>query len=171
VTSARLAPGSAEVEDAFIALGSNVGDRRVELDRAFDAIARLPGTTLVARSSCYESAPHEATGDDYLNAAAHVRTSLAPTALLRALQEIERAHGRTRPFARAPRTLDLDLLVFGTRVLATPELELPHPRLAERAFALAPLAEIAPDLDIPGRGRVHDLLAAVAGQRIAKLAR
>ena len=96
---------------------------------------------------------------------------LAPLDLLRALQDIELAHGRERPFPRAPRTLDLDLLLHGTRTLHTPELELPHPRLAERAFVLAPLAEVAPGLDVPGRGRVEVLCAAVAGQRLAKLKR
>ncbi|MEO7115958.1 MAG: 2-amino-4-hydroxy-6-hydroxymethyldihydropteridine diphosphokinase, partial [Caldimonas sp.] len=95
----------------------------------------------------------------------------APLTLLRALQDIEARHGRTRPFPRAPRTLDLDLLVFGARTMATPELTLPHPRLAARAFVLAPLAEIAPGLVVPRVGRVKSLLAAVASQAIAKLHR
>ncbi len=170
MTPARSDDAS-RVEDAFIGLGSNLGDRAGELDRAFVEIETLPATTLVARSSYYESAPVEATGDDYLNAVAHVRTSLAPLALLRALQGIEAQHGRSRPFPRAPRTLDLDLLVFGARTMATPALTLPHPRLAGRAFVLAPLAEIAPGLAVPGVGRVKALLAAVASQAIAKLDR
>lgn len=163
-------PGSEglDVEDAFIGLGSNLGDRVGELDRAFDEIALLPATTLVARSSYYESAPVDAVGDDYLNAVAHVRTSLAPVDLLRALQGIEARHGRLRPFPRAPRTLDLDLLLLGTLTLATPELTLPHPRLGERAFVLVPLCEIAPGLDVPGCGRVEALRAAVADQAIAR---
>ena len=171
MTSAGLDDASSVAEDAFIGLGSNLGDRVAELDRAFDAIARLPTTTLVARSTFYESAPLDAAGDDYVNAVAHVRTSLAPLDLLHALLGIEQAHGRERPFPRAPRTLDLDLLLHGTRTMQTPELELPHPRLAERAFVLAPLTEVAPGLDVPGRGTVEVLLAAVAGQRLAKLKR
>ena len=171
MTTGRLDEATGGVEDAFIGLGSNLGDRLAELDRAFGEIARIAATTLVARSSCYESAPIDAPGDDYLNAVAHVRTSLTPLDLLHALQAIEQVHGRARPFPRAPRTLDLDLLVFGARSMHTPELELPHPRLAERAFALVPLAEVAPGLDIPGCGRVQSLLAAVATQRLAKLKR
>lgn len=171
MTADRPGDATGDGEDVFIGLGSNLGDRAAELDRAFDAIARLPATALVARSSYYESAPLDAPGGDYLNAVARVRTSLAPLDLLHALQGIEQAQGRARPFARAPRTLDLDLLLFGTRVMVTPELELPHPRLAERAFVLAPLAEIAPGLDVPGRGGVEALRAAVASQQLAKLKR
>jgi 2-amino-4-hydroxy-6-hydroxymethyldihydropteridine diphosphokinase len=157
--------------DAYIGLGSNLGDRVSELDRAFAEIAALPATTLVARSSCYESAPVEASGGDYLNAVAHVRTSLAPLALLRALQAIEARHGRLRPFKNAPRTLDLDLLLHGDGVLDTAELSLPHPRLHERAFVLVPLAEIAPALVLPTHGTARDLAGRVAAQRIAKLKR
>ena len=171
MTSAGLDDASSVAEKAFIGLGSNLGDRVAELDRAFYEIARLPATTLIARSAYYQSAPLDAPGDDYVNAVAEVRTSLAPLDLLRALQGIEQAHGRDRPFPRAPRTLDLDLLLHGTGMLHTPELELPHPRLAERAFVLVPLAEIAPGLDVPGRGRVEVLLAAVRAQRLARLKR
>jgi 2-amino-4-hydroxy-6-hydroxymethyldihydropteridine diphosphokinase len=152
-------------EDAFIGLGSNLGDRVAELDHAFAEIAGLPETTLVARSSYYQSAPLDAPGEDYVNAVAHVRTSLAPIALLHALHGIEHEHGRARPFPNAPRTLDLDLLLHGVRTMETPELELPHPRLADRAFV------IAPGLIVPGRGRVEALCAAVATQRLAKLKR
>jgi 2-amino-4-hydroxy-6-hydroxymethyldihydropteridine diphosphokinase len=171
VTTGRAGDATSVGEDAFIALGSNLGDRVAEIDRAFEEIARLPETTLVARSSYYRSAPLDAPGEDYVNAVAHVRTSLAPIALLRALHGIEHEHGRARPFPNAPRTLDLDLLLHGARTMHTPELELPHPRLAERAFVLVPLAEIAPGLDVPGRGRVEALCAAVATQAIAKLKR
>jgi len=134
-------------------------------------MARITCTELVARSSLYGSAPIDADGDDYVNAVAHVRTALAPEALLRELQAIERAHGRERPFANAPRTLDLDLLLHGDAVVASMALTLPHPRLHERAFVLVPLAEIAPDLVIRGHGHIAGLLAAVAGQRVAKLDR
>jgi len=164
------APAAAEIAgDAFIGLGSNLGDRAAEIDRAVAEIAALPATTLVACSSSYASAPLDASGGDYLNAVARVRTSLAPLDLLHALQAIERRHGRVRPFAGAPRTLDLDLLLYGDLEIATDELSLPHPRLHERAFVLAPLLEIAPGLVVPGRGKVSDLRSAVAAQRVARL--
>ena len=157
--------------DAFIGLGANLGDRAREIESAGAEIAALATTTLIARSALYASAPLDAPGGEYLNAVAHVRTALAPLELLRALQAIESRHGRIRPFAGAPRTLDLDLLLYGDIVLASDELTLPHPRLHERAFVLVPLAEIAPGLVVPGRGRVVDLCAAVASQRVAKLDR
>jgi 2-amino-4-hydroxy-6-hydroxymethyldihydropteridine diphosphokinase len=157
--------------DAYIGLGSNVGDRVAEIERALAEIAALPETTLVARSSLYRTAPVEAGGDDYVNAVARVRTTLAPTALLHALQAIELGHGRQRPFANAPRTLDLDLLLHGDAAVASDALTLPHPRLHHRAFVVVPLAEIAPDLVVPGRGTVAALRAAVQGQRVAKLDR
>jgi 2-amino-4-hydroxy-6-hydroxymethyldihydropteridine diphosphokinase len=158
-------------EDAFIALGSNLGDRGAEIERALAEIAALPGTQLVARSAQYETAPLQAGGDDYRNAVAQVRTTLGPLTLLHALLDIERHHGRVRRFVNAPRTLDLDLLLHGTAEVASDALVLPHPRMHERAFVLAPLAEIAPGLVVPGRGRVEELLRGVAGQRIAKLDR
>ena len=166
------APASAVAPiDAFIGLGANLGDRAREIESAGAEIAALATTVLVARSALYASAPHDAPGGEYLNAVAHVRTALAPLELLRALQAIESRHGRVRPFAGAPRTLDLDLLLYGDIVLASDELTLPHPRLHERAFVLVPLAEIAPGLVVPGRGRVVDLCAAVSSQRVAKLDR
>jgi len=158
-------------EEAFIGLGSNLGDRVAAIESALTEIAALPGTCLVARSSLYESAPIDAGGCDYLNSVARVRTTLAPLELLRALQAIEARQGRLRPYTNAPRTLDLDLLLHGDAVLATDALALPHPRLHERAFVLLPLTEIAPDLHIPGRGPVATLLGAVATQRVAKLVR
>jgi len=157
--------------DAFIGLGANLGDRARQIEAACVDIAALPMTTLVARSALYASAPLDAPGGEYLNAVAHVRSALAPLELLRALQAIEARHGRVRPFAGAPRTLDLDLLLYGDLAVASDELTLPHPRLHERAFVLVPLAEIAPDCIVPGKGRVADLCAAVASQRVAKLDR
>ena len=166
------APTSAVApSDAFIGLGANLGDRARQIDSACAEIAALPATSLVARSALYASAPLDAPGGEYLNAVAHVRSALAPLDLLRALQAIEARHGRVRPFAGAPRTLDLDLLLYGELVLANDELTLPHPRLHERAFVLVPLAEIAPERVVPGRGCVADLGAAVASQRVAKLVR
>jgi 2-amino-4-hydroxy-6-hydroxymethyldihydropteridine diphosphokinase len=158
-------------EEAFIGLGSNLGDRAASLEAAFGAIAALPGTRLVARSSLYESAPLAADGADYLNAVAQVRTTLAPHDLLHALQAIEAGAGRLRPYPNAPRPLDLDLLLYGEVALAGDELALPHPRLRERAFVLDPLLEIAPDLRLPGGERIENLRAGLGGQRIAKLDR
>jgi 2-amino-4-hydroxy-6-hydroxymethyldihydropteridine diphosphokinase len=157
--------------DAFIGLGANLGDRALQIERACAEIGELATTTVLARSALYASAPLDAPGGEYLNAVAHVRSSLAPLELLHALQAIESRHGRVRPFAGAPRTLDLDLLLYGDLVLASGELTLPHPRLHQRAFVLVPLAEIAPEQVIPGKGRVADLCAAVASQRVAKLDR
>ncbi len=155
---------------AYVGLGANLGDARAALASAFEALAALPGTEVLRRSSIWRSAPIDSSGPDYLNAVAELRTALAPLELLHALQAIERAHGRERPYRNAPRTLDLDLLMHDACVLATPELTLPHPRAHERAFVLAPLAELAPDLIIPGRDTVAATLATVVGQRIERLA-
>lgn len=156
-------------ETAFVALGANLGDARATLDAAFVALATLPGTTLRAASSIYRTAPIDSSGPDYLNAVVRLDTRLAPRALLGALQRIERAHGRKRPYRNAPRTLDLDLLLYGDRRIATTALTVPHPRLHERAFVLHPLAEIAPHALIPGLGPIAGLLPNVAAQRIDKL--
>ena len=132
---------------AYVGLGANVGaDLLGTLTRAAQALAMLPGTRLAALSSAWHSAPVDACGPDFLNAVAALDTLLAPIELLDALQAIELAHGRERPYRHAPRTLDLDLLLYANQVLDTPRLTLPHPRLAERAFVLRPLLEIAPEL-------------------------
>ncbi|WP_428420040.1 2-amino-4-hydroxy-6-hydroxymethyldihydropteridine diphosphokinase [Methylibium sp.] len=151
---------------AYIGLGANLGDARLTLKTALAALAELPDTRLVASSSLYRSAPIESSGPDYVNAVAALDTALGPHALLAALQSIEQAHGRERPYRNAPRTLDLDLLLHGDTRLDTPTLTLPHPRLHERAFVLRPLAEIAPALVLPGRGAVSALLPAVADQAV-----
>ena len=144
----------------FIGLGANLGDAAATLAAALDALRALPGTRLVAQSSRWRSAPIDAGGPDYLNAVVELRTALEPPALLDALQSIEAAHGRQRPYRNAPRTLDLDILAFGDLVVDTPRLTLPHPRLAQRAFALAPLLEIDPALTLPGLGRLMKVFAA-----------
>jgi 2-amino-4-hydroxy-6-hydroxymethyldihydropteridine diphosphokinase len=154
---------------AYIGLGANLGDARTALDAALQALAALPRTRLLRRSSIYRSAPIESSGPDYLNAVAELRTGLAPHELLLELQAIERDHGRERPYRNAPRTLDLDLLLHDEQTLDTPELTLPHPRAHQRAFVLLPLAELAPQLDIPGHGPVMDLLAQVRDQSIEKV--
>jgi 2-amino-4-hydroxy-6-hydroxymethyldihydropteridine diphosphokinase len=136
-------------ERNFVGLGSNLGDAVATVRAAFDALAALPGSTLVARSGLWRSAPVDADGPPYVNAVAELRSTLAPDELLRALQSIEQRFGRERPYRHAPRTLDLDLLRYGERRIATPSLTLPHPRLHQRAFVLAPLAELAPELGLP----------------------
>lgn len=157
-------------EAAFVALGANLGDARGALDAAFVAIASLPGTQLRAASSLYRSEPVDSAGPDYLNAVVLIDTRLGPQALLRELQRIEQVHGRERPYRNSPRTLDLDLLLYGTRRIATKALTVPHPRLHQRAFVLRPLAELAPRLAVPGLGPVEELLPQVAGQRIRRVA-
>lgn len=151
---------------AYVGLGANLGDARAALAQALAALDALPGTRRVATSSIYRSAPIDSSGPDYLNAVAALDTTLDPYALLAALQAIELAHGRERPYRNAPRTLDLDLLLHGEQVLDDPALTLPHPRLHLRAFVLRPLAEIAPALVVPGRGPVAALLPTVADQAV-----
>ena len=155
---------------AWIGLGANLGDTAAALDAACVAIDALPRTRLLRRSSLYRSGPVEAEGPDYLNAGAEVETDLTAHDLLAQLHAIEQRHGRERTTRNAPRTLDLDLLLFGDDVVATPALTVPHPRLHERAFALVPLHELAPDLVVPGRGGIAQLLPGVAGQAIERVA-
>ena len=158
---------------AFVALGSNLAHPRRQIARAVAALARLPRTRIVALSPNYASAPLDCDIDqpDYVNAVVALRTSLAPRALLLHLQAIERAQGRERGVAsprNAPRTLDLDLLLFGRRLVRLPQLTIPHPRMHERAFVLTPLLDIAPAVAIPHRGLARHLRRAVRGQRIAR---
>lgn len=154
----------------FVGLGANLGDARGSLLLACEQLAALPGTRLLARSSLYRTAPVDAQGPDFCNAVAELDTALEPQALLQALQAIEHSHGRQRPYSNAPRTLDLDLLLYGQRLIDQPELTLPHPRLHERAFVLVPLLELAPGLVHPRLGPIHALAAQAGGQRIERLA-
>ncbi|MBT0962629.1 2-amino-4-hydroxy-6-hydroxymethyldihydropteridine diphosphokinase [Denitromonas sp. IR12] len=155
---------------AFIGLGANLGDPVSAIAHGCEALGALPETTLVARSGNYRSAPVGVSNQpDYINAVARIETRLSPMALLVALLDIEARHGRTREFAMAPRTLDLDLLLYGDRQIVLPGLQVPHPRMHQRAFVLAPLAELDPAREIPGIGRVDSLLPAVADQAIAPL--
>jgi 2-amino-4-hydroxy-6-hydroxymethyldihydropteridine diphosphokinase len=158
--------------DAFIGLGSNLAHPRRRLALALRALRRLPKVRLVACSGNYASAPVDsvAAQPDYVNAVARVRTSLPPRALLAALQRIERRQRRRREQERArnlPRTLDLDLLLYGRRRATLHGLVVPHPRMHQRAFVLRPLTDIAPSVTIPGRGLAHRFLRDVRGQRIA----
>jgi 2-amino-4-hydroxy-6-hydroxymethyldihydropteridine diphosphokinase len=162
-TTDSAAATVAAASPVWIGLGANLGDARAALQSARQALAQLPGTTLVASSGLYRSAPVQAEGPDFLNAVAELRTTLAPLALLQALQALELAAGRERPYVNAPRTLDLDVLLWGPgghSVWELPGLSVPHPRLWERAFVLLPLAELLPQ-------RVGAAqLQAVAAQRI-----
>ncbi|QJE00421.1 2-amino-4-hydroxy-6-hydroxymethyldihydropteridine diphosphokinase [Massilia forsythiae] len=159
---------------AWIGIGANLGDARAAVLDAVERLGRLPGVRLLRASSLYRTAPIDASGDDYINAVAAVETTLDAHALLAQLHAIEQAHGRERPYRNAPRTLDLDLLLFGgERIDDAPTLVVPHPRMHERAFVLVPLAELAhelaPELTIPGRGGLAALLPGVAGQAIQRL--
>jgi 2-amino-4-hydroxy-6-hydroxymethyldihydropteridine diphosphokinase len=156
-------------ERVFVGLGANLGEARSTVLWAIDALKQLPRTQLLAVSSLYRSAPVQASGPDFINAVTELRSTLAPLALLHALQAIEQQQGRQRPYRNAPRTLDLDLLLFGQRLLDTPELTLPHPRLHERAFVLLPLLELAPALVHPRLGALQAFVAATASQAIEKL--
>ena len=140
-----LAVDRAEVT-AFVALGANLGDAAQALRDALTALGGMPGVRVVRASSLYRTAPIQSTGPDYANAVAEVLTTLTATALLDTLQAIEQQAGRERPYRNAPRTLDLDLLLFGGARIDSPRLTVPHPRMGQRAFVLVPLAEIAPSL-------------------------
>ena len=161
---------------AYIGLGSNLGHPRRRIARALTELARLPRTRLVAASGNYLSAPVGSTipQPDYVNAVALLHTALEPAALLARLRTIERRLGRRRaPGAprSAPRTLDLDLLLYGLRRIARPKLVVPHPRMHKRAFVLRPLADVTPSATIPGRGLARRWLRGTADQRIARTRR
>ena len=135
-----------ELVNVYAGLGANLGHARQSLDAAILAIGTLPETLLVGRSSFYQSAPFQADGPDYTNAVVHLRTRLNAIDLLRAFQSVEDLAGRERPYRNAPRTLDIDLLLYGDGNIQSPELQVPHPRMHERAFVLLPLSELAPEL-------------------------
>lgn len=155
---------------AFIALGSNLDDPQRQVKTAICELAELPQTRLLGASSLYRSA---AVGyrdqPDFVNAVAALETRLEPRALLDDLLAIERHHHRVRSFRNAPRTLDLDLILYGDCVIDEPGLTVPHPRMHERAFVLVPLAEIAPEAVVPGRGVVRDLLQTVDAASVARI--
>ena len=154
---------------AYIGIGANLGDARANVADAIARLARLPGAQLVAASPSYRTAPIDSSGDDYINAVARITTTLPAEQLLLALHAIEAQHGRERPYRNAPRTLDLDLLLYGEEQIASATLTVPHPRITERAFVLVPLLELAPAIGVPGKGAAGDYLASVAGQAISRL--
>ena len=138
-------------ERAAIALGSNIENPEAQVTRAFDEIAELPRTKLLKRSSLHRTKPvGYADQPDFVNAMALVETSLEPRALLDALLAIEQKHGRKRTIPNGPRTLDLDIIVYGDRVIDEPGLTVPHPRARERDFVMVPLREVWPDAGMPG---------------------
>ena len=151
---------------AYVGIGSNLDDPRAHVLQAFTELDELPHTRVVKRSSLYRSAPvGYAAQADFVNAVAQLETGLPADRLLGELQEIEARHGRNRSFPNAPRTLDLDLLLYGEAALSLPQLEIPHPRLHERAFVLRPLIEISPELE----QRYKTFLHATAGQRAERI--
>ena len=167
---------------AYIGLGSNLEDPRSQLQRAFVDLAGLPDTRLVEHSSLYRSAPLGSPDQpglsnqpnlcqpDFVNAVAKIETALAPQDLLQALLRIEHEHGRKRTFRNAPRTLDLDVLLYDDLQLHEHGLTIPHPQMHRRAFVLQPLLEIAPDIGIPGLGQAQRLLQACQEQVLERIA-
>lgn len=148
---------------AYIGLGANLGNATRTVQQVIQALRQVPGLSLLRVSSLYKSAPHQAQGPDFINAVACVGSSLNPMELLVALQAIEQAYGRERPYRNSPRTLDLDLLLYGSACIDSAQLQVPHPRMLERAFVLVPLAQIAPELVDENQ------LRAVAAQRLIQL--
>jgi 2-amino-4-hydroxy-6-hydroxymethyldihydropteridine diphosphokinase len=149
--------------EAWIGLGSNQDDPVRQLETALEELNDLPGCRVLRHSRIYRSPPWGPVTDqpDFANAVAELDTGLLPHELLMALQALENDHGRVRSERWGPRTLDLDLLLYDDLSMTTDDLTLPHPRLHERAFVLVPLAELAPDVQVPGHGKAGDLLAGV----------
>ncbi len=155
---------------AYIALGANLGNPVAQIEQAWSELGGLPETRLLACSALYLSKPvGYADQPDFINAVAAVRTQLTPRALLAELLGIEARHGRNRTFKNAPRSLDLDLLLYDGLIMHEHGLTLPHPRMCERAFVLVPLTEIAPDVLIPGHARARDCLAQLDSAVIVRL--
>ena len=148
---------------AVVALGSNIEDPEAQVARAFDELATLPETDVLARSRLHRTAPVGFVDQpDFVNACALIDTRLEPRALLGELLALEQRHGRRRGVPNGPRTLDLDIVLYGDRVIDEPGLRVPHPRAHERAFVLEPLVDVWPDAVIPGHGSARDCLRRVA---------
>lgn len=155
---------------AYIGIGSNLGDSVARVRSAFDALAQLPGCKLIARSRLYRTKPFGPVQQgDFINAVAGMLTELSADALLHEIRQIESVAGRVRAERWGPRTLDLDLLVFGNERINTAELTVPHPGIADRGFVLAPLADIALTLNVPGVGKIENLLRALPESGIAEV--
>jgi 2-amino-4-hydroxy-6-hydroxymethyldihydropteridine diphosphokinase len=155
---------------AYVGVGSNLGDSAARVRAAFESLAALPSTQLVARSRLYRTRPFGPVQQgDFLNAVAGLLTQLSAQEMLTGIRDIEAKAGRVRAERWGPRTLDLDLLVFGDQRIDTPELTVPHPGIAERGFVLAPLADIAPTLHVPGVGQPDELLRKLPDAGIAEV--
>lgn len=152
-----------------IGIGANLGDASEQVRQAILRLAQLPESQVHAQSSLFRTAPIDASGDDYINAVIRLDTALSAQDLLQELQAIEQDFGRERPYRNAPRTLDLDLLLYGQQIIATATLQVPHPRMTQRAFVLIPLLQIDPFIEIPGHGPAHAFVPDVAGQAIQKI--
>lgn len=159
---------------AYIGIGANLGDAKQQVQQALQSISHIAQCKLLKGSSLYSSAPVDAPANmhspDFVNAVAQVQTTLSAQALLDALRHIETQAGRVRSTRNAPRTLDLDVLLYGDEVINTATLQVPHPRMHERAFVLLPLVEVAPDVLIPGVGKAASFVQSVSDQRLNKLA-
>ncbi|HEV7856700.1 MAG TPA: 2-amino-4-hydroxy-6-hydroxymethyldihydropteridine diphosphokinase [Herminiimonas sp.] len=155
---------------AYIGIGANLGNAADNVRAALTALDGIDATRVTAQSSLFRTAPIDADGDDYVNAVARVHTRLTAEALLQALLALEQTFGRERSYVNAPRTLDLDVLLYGDRMIESPLLTVPHPRMTARAFVLIPLLQIDPFITIPGRGAAHQFVPAVADQAIQKIA-
>ena len=155
---------------AYIGIGSNLGNALEHTLNAIDLLGKIPETSLDASSSLYQTAPIDASGDDFINAVVRLKTGLGPKKLLEELWRIENLLGRERPFRNAPRTLDLDILLYDADSIHTEHLTVPHPRMTERAFVLAPLQEIAPEVKIPGKDPLPVLLSKLIHQKINRIA-
>lgn len=153
---------------AYIGLGANLGQARATLERAASELAQTLGISGLRLSHFYRTAPIDSSGPDYVNAVASLHTTISPIELLDVLQAIELAHGRLRPYRNAPRTLDLDLLLYDNQIIDTPRLIVPHPRMHERAFVLEPLHDLAPGLELV-QGPLEKLLSQCEGQRLHRL--
>lgn len=157
---------------AYVGLGANLGDPAQALTVAIAALDRIEATRVVRASSFYRSAPvGYAAQPEFVNAVVRLETRREPRELLESLLAIEEQAGRQRSFANAPRTLDVDLLLYGDATIQTPELTVPHPRMHQRRFVLEPLLELSPGCIIPGLGRAAEHLAATQSQAVAKLSR
>lgn len=163
-----ISPAS-EAVTAYIGIGANLGDASGQVQRAILQLGKLPDTSLDAQSSLFCTAPLDAGGGDYTNAVARIKTRLSAHALLQGLQQIEQDFGRQRPYPNAPRTLDLDLLLYGQSTFADAVLTVPHPRMTQRAFVLIPLLQLDPFVVIPKQGPAHQFAPQVADQAIRKI--
>ena len=156
---------------AYVGIGSNLNEPARQVEDALGELERIPSSRVVGRSSLYKSAPlGYADQADFINAVGAMETALEPEKLLDELLIIEARHGRRRSFANAPRSLDLDLLLFGQLELRTPRLTIPHPRMHERAFVLRPLLELSAEILIPGKGSALSLLKNCGSQTVEKIA-